>query len=59
MRSDPYKPRNKLRVNQMTPEGQIINDLTLGEYDVIVSTAPARDNFDEMQFAEAIELQVA
>jgi hypothetical protein len=54
---DPYKPRNKLRVNQMTPEGQIINDLTLGEYDVIVSTAPARDNFDEMQFAEAIELR--
>ena len=41
----------------MTPEGQIINDLTLGEYDVIVSTAPARDNFDEMQFAEAIELR--
>lgn len=55
--TDPYKPRNKLRVNQMTPEGQIINDLTLGEYDVVVSTAPARDNFDEMQFAEAIELR--
>ena len=41
----------------MTPEGEIINDLTLGEYDVIVGTAPARDNFDEMQFAEAIELR--
>jgi hypothetical protein len=55
--SDPYKPRNKVRVNEMTPEGIIINDLTLGEYDVIVGTAPARDNFDEMQFAEAIELR--
>lgn len=55
--SDPYKPRQKLRVNEMTPEGEIINDLTLGEYDVIVGTAPARDNFDEMQFAEAIELR--
>ena len=54
---DPYKPRQKLRVNEMTPEGEIINDLTLGEYDVIVGTAPARDNFDEMQFAEAIELR--
>ena len=54
---DPYKPRNKVRVNQMTPEGQIVNDLTLGEYDVIVGTSPARDNFDEMQFAEAIELR--
>ena len=55
--SDPYKPRNKLRVNEMTPEGQVINDLTIGEYDVVVGTAPARDNFDEMQFAEAIELR--
>ena len=55
--SDPYKPRKKLRVNEMSPEGAVINDLTIGEYDVIVGTAPARDNFDEMQFAEAIELR--
>tara|TARA_B100000900_G_scaffold415934_1_gene447961 strand:- start:816 stop:2921 length:2106 start_codon:yes stop_codon:yes gene_type:complete len=55
--SDPFKPRQKLRINEMTPEGEIVNDLTLGEYDVIVGTAPARDNFDEMQFAEAIELR--
>ena len=55
--SDPYKPRKKLRVNQMSPEGSVVNDLTIGEYDVIVGTAPARDNFDEMQFAEAIELR--
>jgi len=55
--SDPYKPRNKLKINEMTPEGTIINDLTIGEYDVVVGTAPARDNFDEMQFAEAIELR--
>ena len=55
--TDPYKPRNKVKVNEMTPEGEIINNLTLGEYDVVVGTAPARDNFDEMQFAEAIELR--
>ncbi len=55
--SDPYKPRQQLRVNQMTPEGAVLNDLTVGDYDVIVGTAPARDNFDEMQFAEAIELR--
>ena len=55
--TDPYKPRNRISVNQMTPEGEVINNLTLGEYDVVVGTAPARDNFDEMQFAEAIELR--
>ena len=54
---DPMKPREPMVVNQMTPEGRVINDLTLGEYDVIVATAPARDSFDEMQFAEAINLR--
>lgn len=54
---DPYKTREPVSVNQMTPEGIVVNDLTVGEYDVIIGTAPARDNFDEMQFAEAISLR--
>ncbi len=56
---DPMKPREPMIVNQMTPEGRIVNDLTLGEYDVVIATAPARDSFDEMQFAEAISLRSA
>jgi hypothetical protein len=54
---DPMKPREPMVVNQMTPEGRVVNDLTLGEYDVVVGTAPARDSFDEMQFAEALNLR--
>jgi hypothetical protein len=54
---DPLKPREPMVINEQTPEGKIINDLTLGEYDVIVATAPARDSFDEIQFAEAINLR--
>jgi hypothetical protein len=54
---DPYQPKVPLPINQMTPEGRIINDLTLGEYEVVVNDSPARDNFDEVQFAEAIELR--
>lgn len=56
---DPLKPREEMVINQQTPEGQIINDLTIGEYDVIVATAPARDSFDETQFAEALALRQA
>jgi len=56
---DPYKPTLPVSVNKMTPEGTIINDLTVGEYDVIVDTAPTRENFDELQFAEALELRGA
>jgi|TARA_R110000744_G_scaffold137388_1_gene247902 hypothetical protein len=55
--NNPLKPQQPLRVNQVTPEGQIINNLTLGEYDVVVGTAPSRDTFEETQFAEAIELR--
>ena len=57
--ADPLKPREEMIINQETTEGRIINDLTLGEYDVIVATAPARDSFDEIQFAEAINLRQA
>lgn len=54
---DPLKPREEVVINQVTTEGRIVNDLTLGEYDVIISTAPARDSFDEVQFAEALNLR--
>ena len=57
--ADPLKPREEIVVNEMTPEGRIINDLTVGEYDVVISTAPARDSFDEQQFAEALGLRQA
>ena len=57
--TDPMQPREEIMLNVETPEGQIINNLTIGEYDVIVSTAPARDSFDETQFAEALSLRQA
>ena len=55
--TDPLKRRQPMKVNEITPEGMIINDLTLGEYDVVIGTAPARDSFEEIQFAEAIALR--
>ena len=55
--SDPMKQSEPMTVNEITPEGEIINDLTLGEYDVVIGTAPTRDNFEEIQFAEALQLR--
>ena len=55
--ADPMKPEVPLRINAVTPEGDIINDLTLGEYKVVIGTMPTRDNYDEVQFAEAIQLR--
>ena len=44
-------------VNQPTPEGNVANDLTIGEYDVVVTTVPARETFEQSQFQEALEMR--
>ena len=48
----------QLTINQPTPEGIIINDLTLGEYTVVVTNQPERDTFEETQFDQALRLRV-
>ena len=56
---DPKKPREQMEVNVPDPSGRVVNDITLGEYDIIVTSAPARDNFDDVQFAQAVSLRTA
>lgn len=56
---DPRKSEEEVVINQPDGAGNILNNVTLGEYDVTVSSAPTRDNFEESQFAEAIELRNA
>lgn len=43
-------------INQPTPAGTILNDVTVGEYDVVIGTAPARDGALDTEFAEALQL---
>jgi hypothetical protein len=47
----------ELTVNQVSPEGEIANDLTIGEYQVVITDMPARDNYEESQFQEAVQLR--
>ena len=49
--------QNEMMVINQQVGDQIINDITIGEYDVVVNTTPARDSFDEVQFAEALNLR--
>ena len=46
-------------INQATAEGQIKNDLTLGEYDVVVSSVPVRETLEDSQFEQAMALRQA
>lgn len=54
---DPENPTEELAINQPTPEGLIANDVTQGKYSVVISTAPRRDTFDDVQFAEIMQMR--
>jgi hypothetical protein len=47
----------QMTVNQPTPEGRIVNDLTLGEYAIVVTNQPERDTFEDTQFDQAVRLR--
>lgn len=47
----------ELVINQVTPEGSVANDLTIGEYSVVISTVPTRESFEQNQFQEALEMR--
>lgn len=46
-----------MRVNSPQEGGYILNDLTLGKYDVIVAPVPARESLEDSQHEQALELR--
>ena len=46
------------QVNQPTPEGEIANNLQLGEYSIVVTSTPERDTFEDSQFDQAVRLRI-
>ena len=44
-------------VNEADAYGEITNDLTLGEYDVVVSSVPHRETLEDSQFDQAVALK--
>lgn len=44
-------------INGVDPQGNIINDVTKGEYEVIIGTAPASESGDDEQFTMATQLR--
>ena len=44
-------------INEVTPEGEVINDLTLGEYGIVVTSVPHRETLEDSQFEQAVALK--
>jgi hypothetical protein len=56
--TDPLKTKTEeFTVNEVTPEGEIAKDLTLGEYDIVVTSQPERDTLEDSTFAQAVEMR--
>jgi hypothetical protein len=46
-----------LTVNEVTPEGRIVRDLTLGEYAIVVTNEPERETFEDSQFDQIVSMR--
>lgn len=40
-------------INDITAEGMVINDMTMGEYDIVISSVPQRETLEDSQFEQA------
>ena len=49
----------EVTVNQQTPEGMIANDLTIGEYDISITSVPYRATLEDSQFEQGLALREA
>lgn len=49
----------ELVINGINAAGDIVNDMTVGKYSVVVGTRPARDNFEDAQFSIALQMREA
>ncbi|MGD9263017.1 MAG: hypothetical protein PVG88_01630 [Methyloceanibacter sp.] len=47
----------EIRFNEINAAGEVVNDLTAGEYNITLTTVPARENYEQTQFQEALELR--
>jgi hypothetical protein len=56
--TDPYGQQitEEVYVNQPTETGDYLNDLTIGEYDLVISEQPMQVTFDNSQFEQAMRM---
>lgn len=52
------REQEQVAVNQPDPAtGEITNDLTMGEYDIVISSSPYRASLEDSQFEQAVALR--
>jgi hypothetical protein len=56
---DTQKPQEEIEVNYFDDAETLVNNLSIGTYDIMVSSKPARDTYQASQFAESLEMRTA
>ena len=51
------KETAEIQLNWQQADGSILNDLTVGEYDVVITEQPAQVTFDNSQYNQAMEMK--
>jgi hypothetical protein len=49
--------REPMKINERTPAGEILNNITMGEYDVVATAIPHAASFQSTQFRELLEMK--
>ena len=55
--SSPTQQTESVQINTPTPEGEMLNDLTVGEYDVVITSVPHRETLEDSEFEQAVSLR--
>ena len=53
----PQQQTETLTINQVTPEGTLVNDLSVGEYQVVVTSVPTRESYMASQYEQALAMR--
>jgi len=54
---DPDEREEELIINQIEETGEVLNNVTAGRYDISITSLPTRDNADEEEFAQLMQLR--
>ena len=54
---DPEQREEELIINQIDATGRVLNNVSAGRYDISITTLPTRDNVDEDEFAQMIQMR--
>ena len=57
--SDLLMQSETIEVNTVNAEGELVNDLTIGEYDIIITSTPFRATLEDSQFEQPMAMREA